>query len=363
MKVGELWFVLVVAGLLAGCAQQAERQGAPATPAATPAETGEKPQARLPEVDVGQLLEKAGGLSYRFELVESRECESGERRTKVTKVWIRGDNTRVEYVSGGEDPSTEFPGAVHIITKGEYYVYNPQNNRAVNLTPLLALTGEAPSFSLPEDARVAGEEELGGRECVVLKKGEYTWWVWKEYGIPLRWVSRGEVIEEGRVVDRCTTTAEVRDLSIEEVPMSMFQLPPGAEVEVPGYREEPAPQPAGEVRIARLEDFFGDVAGRAMFGRRVAAERMPEYTQGGRRYVTLTLKEYTTQITTAGQAMQLIKAELEKRGIAAKGDSLRKEVVVYNVVAEGKRGTLYFTPLCTEKENCGMQLTFEYGGG
>lgn len=54
---------------------------------------------------------------------------------------------------------------------------------------------------LLKDAQIVGEEEIDGKECLIVKKEGYTWWVWvwKEYGILLKWVSENEVIKDGEV--------------------------------------------------------------------------------------------------------------------------------------------------------------------
>ena len=369
--------ILAVLVLLAGCAQEAGKAPPAGEAPAPETPSEEKPQLRE-ATTIAELLQKAEQLSYSFELVETREYRSGKKEVITSRVWIRGKNVRVEDNTGNMMPFA-FPGSVHILSDWkEYYIYNPEDNKAANMTQLLAswkeLEKEAKADHfivfpiiifppIPKDAEVVGEETLGGRETTVLRKGNETVWLWREYGIPLKWVSQGVVEKDGTVVERYTTTAEVRNLRMEEVPLSMFELPPGVDIaETQIYSGKPS-QPGGMVSISDLESFFGEVAGIALLGRKAGVQRMPPYSSGGRSYETLRLAEYSEEVKTAEEAMNLILEELERRGIEARLNRLTKEVVVDNVEAGGKRGTLYFQPLCVENENCGMQLTFEYEGG
>lgn len=352
--------VMVVLLLLAGCAQKAEKAAveekrmpagtppakAPSAPAVEkpqPPETGAEAEERAPveKPDVAELLKKAQQLSYTYELVET----SGNKEVTTSRVWVRGRSWRMEYTSGMEPPFI-FPGAVHIYNeRGEYYIYNPENNKAVNMTKLLALTG-GKLFEIPEDAEVIGEESLDGRECLVLRKGDYTWWVWKEYGIPLKWVSK-------------ETTAEVRNLRIEEVPLSMFELPPGTEIVEAGYEEPEISEVKNVSRIdLTLEEFAYQVAGSAL-GRYIQTYRGGSYSIGGKTYETVLFKS-DWDISSAREVAELLQEELKKRGFAVHIDPSfgRYEVVVQKVEIEGKVGNLYFRPLCTQ--TCGVQVDFEH---
>lgn len=62
--------------------------------------------------------------------------EQGEE-IKSAMVWVSGENVRMKYLSG-MDPPLIFPGAVHIYKEqGEYYIYNPGNNKAANMSKIL----------------------------------------------------------------------------------------------------------------------------------------------------------------------------------------------------------------------------------
>lgn len=363
--------VLLIGVVFSGCTQK--QSGGPSTPQAQPTKTQAKPTETPlhPTENLTQLLKKAEGLSYSFKLVELSEL--GEE-IKSAEVWVSGENVRMEYLSG--EPPYEFPGAVHIYTEqGEYYIYNPGNNKAANMSKLLKLALDQ-GFSVREfaldfgpkllkDAKIVGKEKIDGKECLIVKKEGYTWWVWKEYGIPLKWVSENEVIKDGEVVERYTTTKEVRELKIEPVPQSMFELPPGVEIVETIYNPSENKAESENVQLTltdftELTDFAEDVTGKA-FGRYIEAYHATNYTIGDKRYETILFKSDWDEVKSNDDALQLILRELEKRGIEAYVERAgRAEVVIPNVKIGEKSGTLYFAPLCEEGSNCGMEVDFEY---
>lgn len=181
-------------------------------------------------LDARKLLDKAKQLSYIFEIEEIEEYESGKKETVVAKVWVSGKKVKMEYIfSTRGELSTEAPGVVHIQNDLGYYIYNPKTNVAVNFTPILEIAGELPLFNFffPADAQVAGEEEVNGKRCVILKKNHTTWWVWEKHGIALKWKVKGVVVEgkTNVIKDNYTLTGMVRRLSIEKIPESTFELP------------------------------------------------------------------------------------------------------------------------------------------
>lgn len=177
------------------------------------------------EVSVSEVLDKAQNLKgYSFEV----KVTSSEQGTMTSKMWIEGANMRWEGNVEGEQ-------VVYIIgDEGKTaYVYMPSQNMAIeqNLSETKGAIGDAPHEEASMIAQLGLEtsetKTWDGKNCLVVKvvseTGDETkWWIWKEYGIPVKTEitsHAGEVI-----------VTELYNLEVGDIDDSVFELPEGVQI-------------------------------------------------------------------------------------------------------------------------------------
>ncbi len=155
---------------------------------------------------------------------------SGQGAATTTKMWIKGQKTRIEMTSEGKI-------MVYLVDTGEQqaYLYFPSDNTAMKMDISTAqeTTGKSPteqSQSLEDyNPVIVGSEVLDGKNCLVVKYTQGTeevkTWIWKDHGLAIKMESK---TPEG------TSTIELKNIDFGNIADSMFVLPAGAQImEVP----------------------------------------------------------------------------------------------------------------------------------
>jgi outer membrane lipoprotein-sorting protein len=183
------------------------------------------------EVSLEEVLGKAKGLGgYKFDMVLKQTGEAD----MTSHMWIEGADMRWEGSAEGRD-------MVYILRSAEQvaYMYLPSQNMAMkyNFTKAKGAVGKSPGEQSEEigteypDAEVLGTEVWDGKTCLVAKgvsdEGDVTtWWLWIEYGIPVK-------VEFSPRTGEALVT-ELRNVEVGDIPDSMFELPAGVQpMEIP----------------------------------------------------------------------------------------------------------------------------------
>ncbi len=158
----------------------------------------------------------------------------------VQKAWVKGNRMRLEMTVEGQT------ALVYIVDRDAktMYMYSPAVNAAMkmNLYP-----GPAPMITqlasiilsrsatewvkslLATNPVVVGTETIDGKPCLVVeftseqRKGKM--WVWEEYGLPVRMELPIPGTPGGTMI------LEWKNIEFVDIPDSMFQLPPGVQVQ------------------------------------------------------------------------------------------------------------------------------------
>lgn len=239
--------------LLTGCGQEQPQEEAPGAvdrPAgeeeASPgngAEEGASPENGAEEEESpenGDEEEESSQVSLPSILDRATETDSLAYDMNITYAdgtdqsahmkW-KGENMRAE---ASVDLEGRRMNGVYILdtAEEEAIVYMPDHGQAMRMGYSQAKqeTGESPEEQTSEireaDAEVVDEEELNGKECLVVEytpeEGDTaTAWIWKEHGLPIKVETE---------TDRGTVVTEMENIEFADIPASEFELPEGVQV-------------------------------------------------------------------------------------------------------------------------------------
>lgn len=169
-----------------------------------------------------QAEEKLTTMSYDQTITSSR----GEVMT--SKVWIKGNNMRIEQIAEGEKMIT-------LMKEGAMYLYYPSQKMAMKMD-ISAGAGQGGQEN-PKDmieylksakAKPLGQERIEGKLCDVYRitypqtGARSKVWVWREKKFPLKSVM---------TVGNETITTRYRNIQMGiNIPDSLFDLPPGTQI-------------------------------------------------------------------------------------------------------------------------------------
>jgi len=171
------------------------------------------------------IAQEVSTISY--DQIVTSSC-LGCGKTMTSKVWIKGNNMRIEQTVGGQQMIT-------LIKEGAMYSYYPSQKMAMKMDAS-AKAGQEKQEN-PKDtveylksieAKPLGQESIEGKLCDVYQitypqtgtKGKI--WVWKEKNFPLKSVM---------TVGGETLTTEYRNVQMGiSIPDSYFELPPGTQI-------------------------------------------------------------------------------------------------------------------------------------
>lgn len=230
-KLSRRWYVLLAAVLILALASGCGGGGqATETEEGDPGQQGEE-QAQGSE-DLGSLLGKAGGitsLSYDIEITSYQDGQAGPEFEG--KFWIKGKKYKQEITVAGEKSIVIFDG-----DKNEGYIISPATNSAMKMTTPpedensprspLEEVGALEATEL-DGARSLGREEVDGKECSVWEfsspdVGTATWWVWEEYGIPIKMKTELSEGFQSEIV--------YKNIAVNNVSDAEFEIPEGLTV-------------------------------------------------------------------------------------------------------------------------------------
>jgi outer membrane lipoprotein-sorting protein len=212
-----LWvMVMTVMVMLVGCGgtESASDESGPMTD-----KKAEQPAEELSMVDLADKFSSVPGIYFETELEAS---EVGELSN--AKFWIKGKSMRNEIES--PDGSGTL---ITIINQQEAYMIMG-GNMAMRIDMVQATQGVTEPGDYYEDvdfaqAQLVGREKVDGKDCAVFEMNDGSenlkYWIWEAYGFPVKM----EITAAGN-----TTTVEYKNVKVEDIPDSMFELPAGVEV-------------------------------------------------------------------------------------------------------------------------------------
>ncbi len=222
--------LFLFSALLAGCSSTAQTGKTAGESQETNSKSEEK--APLPQ----DLLAKGKSIN---EMSFDSESRIGEQ-TMHAKTWIKANKMRSEI-----DNPEEGGKIVNIIDNaaGVAYVYLPEQKIATKMDISMSQQdgSSSPQENLdamkPEKMKYIGKDTVDGKMCLVYEytednAGTAKVWLWEENGLPLRI----ESIHGGE-----KAVMEYRNLKIEGVPDSMFELPSGTEITEFNFPTMPKP--------------------------------------------------------------------------------------------------------------------------
>ncbi len=195
--------------------------------------TGEVTAPTAPQsAQLSNLLGKVESIpSIKYDRVKTLS-DGNEYTSKI--VWEKGNKMRCQLVVEGEASD------IYILDSDEEvaYHYVPETNRAREVDFYLArsIAGEPITetvrtfIELYEEAAMPSTEieTINGKVCTVLGMSvpggiaEKKMWIWQEYGLPIR--------EELTTRRSGTSGTEMKNIELDPIPDSMFELPAGAEM-------------------------------------------------------------------------------------------------------------------------------------
>jgi len=197
------------------------------------AENGALPSNGEEEVGVTEsltdVLDKAKGISsFKYDIVTTAPGQA----SMTMKIWLKGQKTRMEGTFDGQS-------MVYLMdaSKQLAYTYFPSENMAmeIDMSKAQQATGESPTEQsgsvMDYNPVTLGTETLDGKTCLVIEystsTGEVKMWVWTRYGLPIRTET---TTTEG------TAVVELKNISIDNISDSMFELPAGVQImEIPFF--------------------------------------------------------------------------------------------------------------------------------
>ncbi len=141
--------------------------------------------------------------------------------TTTAKVWIkRDDKIRMEMTMAGQTVIT-------IRNGNTMYMYYLEQNMAMKTDIRKATKSaveEVESIGKYKP-KVIGTETIDGKLCTVVEyvtpKRRMKMWIWQKHGFPIRVEMTG---------DKGTTVMEYKNISFDNIPDSMFELPAGVKI-------------------------------------------------------------------------------------------------------------------------------------
>lgn len=171
--------------------------------------------------ELGDKFASIPGMYYELEMnVEEFD------QTMLTKCWMKKGNMRMEM--DAPDGSGTITHIVNAAKNEAYMVMGDQMATRMDISQVTeGMT--TPEDALGEfddtDSKLVGTEKVDGKECLVYEVADageaVKVWVWKEYGFPLK----AEITAEGG-----KAVVEYKNVKVEDIPDSMFELPAGVEV-------------------------------------------------------------------------------------------------------------------------------------
>jgi len=212
-----LLFVMTI--LVAGCGKKASETSAPAPKEAAQTSSTSGDTSAQGLITKGMAV---SNISY--------DCEvSVPEGNKVSmKAWIKGKKMRTEM------SNTEGSGSIVSIIdseQGVVYMYQPEQKMATKMSMSMSPQGNSPSpqetmASLkPNELKYTGKDTVDGKKCLVYEyvenKETSKIWLWEDYGVPLKI----EATTDGK-----KSVMEYRNVKLDEIPASMFELPEGTKI-------------------------------------------------------------------------------------------------------------------------------------
>ncbi len=222
--VGLLLIAVIVSAGCVGKKAPEEGEETPTGEVTTP--TTQTPTA--PSGDEGTSLSdifgKSKGItSVKYDMVTTSPGEP----TITQKIWLKGNNMRMEMTTEGETMITIMNG-----DKQELHMYYPEENMAMKMD-----FSQAPESAIEETSSieqynptVVGTETIDAKLCTVVEyvdpEGKVKTWLWQKQGLPVRMeVTTTEGISR----------TDWKNFDFGDIPDDKFELPTGVEImEMPG---------------------------------------------------------------------------------------------------------------------------------
>lgn len=210
--------VILVMALLAGCG--GSEPGSNQADQAADQKAGQPADA----ISMAELTGKFASIPGMYFEMDMEVPELGKMST--AKFWIKDNNMRNEMES--PDGSGTLIYIVYGDQQEAYMILG--DNIAMRIDIAQAMEGVTKPGDTYADidetkAQLVGQETINGKDCAVFEVSEGSenvkYWIWKEYGFPVK----VEITVDGQ-----TTTVEYKNVKVEDIPDSMFEIPAGIEI-------------------------------------------------------------------------------------------------------------------------------------
>lgn len=213
-----IWVLIIGVLLGAGCVSETPQ--------------GESGKSSASDGSLSEFLDKVESTtstSFKYDQMKL-DGDGNEYKSKI--VWEKGSKMRCQLVVKGEASD------IYILDRDQKvaYHYVPETSRAREVDFNLARTMAGEPISETVQTFIESYEEAGlpsiesetidGKVCTVLGMsapgaGEKKMWIWQEYGLPIR---------EEMTTHFGTSVTEMKNIELDPIPDSMFELPAGAEI-------------------------------------------------------------------------------------------------------------------------------------
>lgn len=210
--------VVLVMALLAGCGSS-ESGSSQADQAID--KKAEQPADAITMADLTGKFASVPGIYFEMDLEVE---EAGKIST--AKFWVKGENMRSEMES--PDGSGTLTNIINASQQEAFMILGGEMAMRIDIsqaTEGVTMPGEAYEDVDASRAQLVGYEKVNDKDCAVFEVSEGSnnvkYWIWEEYGFPVK----TEITADGQ-----TTTVEYKNVKVEEIPDSMFEIPAGIEI-------------------------------------------------------------------------------------------------------------------------------------
>lgn len=210
--------VIFIMVCLAGC-------GGSETGGDQPDQTADnKAEQPADEVSMADLTGKFASIPGMYFEMELEAEEVGKLST--AKFWIKGENMRSEMES--PDGSGTLINIINASQQEAYMIMGSDIAMRIDISQAaegVTIPSEAYEDVDVAQARLVGHEKVDGKDCAVFEVAEGSgilkYWIWEDYGFPVK----TEINADGQ-----TTIIAYKNVKVEDIPDSMFEVPAGIQI-------------------------------------------------------------------------------------------------------------------------------------
>lgn len=215
-----VWIMILAMMVMvaAGCGGSKPAADNSADKSGNTAEPGDK---ALSIAEMSQKFQSIPGMYFEMEM-QVPEAD----KPILTKFWIKKDSMRTEMAS--PDGSGTLITIVNSAKQEAYTIMGDNTAMKIDIAQASqGVSSPGDAYSEIDDAKgkLVGHEKVDGKDCLVYEmtdgSDKVKYWLWEEYGFPIK----GEVTSGGEKIQ-----FEYKNVKVEDIADSMFDLPAGVEV-------------------------------------------------------------------------------------------------------------------------------------